>query len=297
MYDIVVIGNPTFLLTSDIQQLSGPSVYSAAAASRLGFEQLAIIGSLSPAMTNAFVQSLDTLGVPEYYLIEDDEDTVKKIQYANEEGQSFEFLGVSRRIGIRDIPDEFLQARSILLCPSLQEINEELVEWICNSSDSQVFLKPQLRTVNADSRLELIKDLNLLEKTHCFLDVIQPNEEESLLITGESDLYLAAELLVEWTAEVCIITLGERGSLIYNGDEFHIIPPFETNPIDEIGAGSVYLSGFVSQHLAGNSLSECGAFGSSLASVKVENNGLDFTIDQKIVKQRFEQILESIEVR
>jgi len=297
MYDVVVIGNPTFLISNEVHSLSGPSVFSAATAAKLGIEQLAIVGSLGSTMTPEYVQSLDALGIPEYFIVTDEEDSAQRIKYVNEKEQLVEFIGIPNKIGIRTIPDEFLQARAILLCPSLQEINSELIEWICNSSDSLVFLNLQLRTIDAGGRLEFIKELNLIEKTHCFLEVIQSNEQESFHITGEADPFLAAELLVEWASEICIITMGERGSLIYNGNDFHIIPPFNTNSVDELGAGSVYLSGFVSQHLAGKTLSECGAYGSSLASVKVESNGFDFEINQNEIKQRIELISESIEIR
>ena len=297
MYDIVVIGNPTFHISNDVHSLSGPSVYSATTAAKLGIEQLAIVSSLGSAMTRDFVQSLDALGIPEYFIVTDEEDSARRIKYVNEKEQLIEFIGIPHKIGIRTIPDEFLQARAILLCPSLQEINSELIEWICNSSDSLVFLNPQLRTIDADGHLEFTKEFNLMEKTHCFLEVIQSNEQESFLITGESDPFLAAELLVEWASETCIVTLGERGSLIYDGNDFHIIPPFNTNSVDELGAGSVYLTGFVSQHLAGKTLSECGAYGSSLASVKVESNGFDFEFNQNEIKRRIDLISESIEIR
>jgi sugar/nucleoside kinase (ribokinase family) len=297
MYDIVVIGNPTFLVTKDVLHLSGPSVFSAATAAKLRIEQLAIVGSIGSTMTRDFVESLDALGIPEYFIVTDEEDSARRIKYVNEKKQLIEFIGIPHKIGIRSIPDEFLQARAILLCPSLQEINSELIEWICNSSDSLVFLNPQLRTIDADGRLEFIKELNLMEKTHCFLEIIQSNEQESFLITGEADPFLAAELLVEWASEICIITMGERGSLIYDGNDFHIIPPFNTNSVDELGAGSVYLTGFVSQHLAGKTLSECGAYGSSLASVKVESNGFDFEFNQNEIKRRIDLISESIEIR
>ncbi|MFW9982865.1 MAG: carbohydrate kinase family protein [Candidatus Thorarchaeota archaeon] len=297
MYDIVVIGNPSFLLTNDILALSGPGVYSAAAAAKLGVDQLAIVGSIDLSKTDQFATMLDALSVPEYYLIENDGAKGHRIEYPLENNQTVEFLGFTQRIGIRDIPDEFLQARVILLCPSLQEIDSELIAWICDSSDSHVFLNPQIRTVSTDGRLKILTEFNLMEKTHCFLDVIQPNEQDSLLITGESDPYLAAELLVEWAAETCIITRGDRGSLIYDGNDFHIIPPFKTNSIDELFAGSVYLAGFAFQHLAGKTLPECGAFGSSLASVKIEKKGLDFEINTSEIKQRYEKISDSIEVR
>lgn len=297
MYDIVVIGNPTFLLPSEPHRLSGPSVYSAATATKLGIEQMAIVGSLGVSLSDEFVQSVNALGIPEYYIVSDVEESARQIETSEDVEPSIEFLGIPHEIGIRDIPDEFLQARIILLCPSLQEINSELIEWMCNSSDSLIFLNPQLQSIGSEGRLEYLKELNLMEKTHCFIDVLQPNEKEAMLITGESDPYLAAELLVEWTSEICVVTLGERGSLIYDGSEYQIIPPYNTDSVDTYEAGSVYLSGFVSQHLQGKNLSECGAYASSLASIKVEYNALDFEVNQKEIKKRVEQVSEMVETR
>ncbi|MFW9768691.1 MAG: carbohydrate kinase family protein [Candidatus Thorarchaeota archaeon] len=293
MYDIVVIGNPTFLMSSVYNQLSGPSVYSAATAAKLGIENLAIVGSVDESFRDDFIQSADVLGIPEYYIVPPDKNRPRQLRTMD----GIEFLGVPREIGIKDIPDEFLQAQAILLSPSLQEINAELVEWICNSSDSLIFLKPQLKTISPSGQLEYIKELNLMEKTHCFIDIFQPDLAEASLITGESDPYLAAELLVDWATEICVLTMGDKGSLIYDGSEFHIIPPYLTDSVDSFGAGSVYLSGFAYQHISGASLSECGVYASSIASIKVENKGLDFNIDKRDLGQRIELLLDSVEIR
>ena len=297
MYDFVVIGNPTFLLSSEHQRLSGPSVYSAATASKLGIEQLAIVGSLGKSLSEEFIHSVDSLGIPEYFIIPDDKESAREIETSDGTKPSTGFLGIPHEIGIRDIPDEFLKARAILLCPSLQEVNSELMEWLCNSSDSMIFLNPQLQSISSEGKLEYIKELDLKEKTHCFIDILQPNEQEAQLITGESDPYLAAELLVEWASEICVVTMDERGSLIYDGSEYLIIPPYATNAVDSIEAGSVYLSGFAIKHLHGKNLSECGAYASALASIKVEHNRLDFQVDQKEITQRYEQVSESVEFR
>jgi sugar/nucleoside kinase (ribokinase family) len=264
---------------------------------KLGIEQLAIVGSVGKSLRIEFVDSVDVLGIPEYFIVSDDEEGACKIRTPADIKPSIEFLGTPREFGIRDIPDEFLQARAILLCPSLQEINAELVEWICNSSDSLIFLKPQLQTIGSEGQLEDIKELKLMEKTHCFIDILQQNEQEAQMVTGESDPYLAAELLVEWASEICVVTMGERGSLIFDGSEYHIIPPINTNPVDTYGAGCVYLSGFAYQYLNGKTLSDCGAYASALASIKVEHNGLDFQVNQRELMQRHELVSESVEIR
>jgi sugar/nucleoside kinase (ribokinase family) len=297
MYDIVVIGNPTLILSGTNTQISGPSIYSATTAAKIGIENLAIVGSVDNTVRDEFIQSLDVLDIPEYYLIPSGEARARRLKTMDGKESKLDFLGVPHEIGIKDIPDEFLQARAILLCPSLQEINAELVEWICNSSDSLIFLKPQLKTISSGGQLEYIKELNLMEKTHCFIDVFQPNDKEASLITGESDPYLAAELLVEWATEICVLTMGDRGSLIYDGSEYHVIPPYSTNSVDTLGAGSVYLSGFAYKHLNGKPLSECGVYASSLASVKVEHSGLDYSIDPKELEQRIQLVSESVEIR
>jgi sugar/nucleoside kinase (ribokinase family) len=263
----------------------------------LGIEQLAIVGSLGKSLSKEFIHSVDALGIPEYYVIPDDEESACEIDASDGTNPSTGFLGIPHEIGIRDIPDEFLQARAILLCPSLQEVNSELMEWLCNSSDSLVFLNPQLQSISPEGKLEYIKELDLKEKTHCFIDILQPNEQEAQLITGESDPYLAAELLVEWTSEICVVTMGERGSLIYDGSEYLIIPPFVTNAVDSNEVESVYLSGFAVQHINGKNLSNCGSYASALSSIKVEHNGLDFQVDQKEITHRYDQVLESVEIR
>lgn len=292
MYDIVVIGNPTF----HNDRLTGPSIYSAATAAKIGFEQMAIVSSVGNTLMDKFTQGVNALGIPEYFIVEANNKNAIKIQNPTINGDT-DFFGIPDRISIRDVPDEFLNTKTVLLSPSLQEINAEFVEWICSSTDALVFLDPQLRGLNSDGRLEIIREFSVTEKTQSYLDVIKPNQLESKLITGESDPYLAAELIVEWASEICVITLGKNGSLVYDGKDFSIIPSYSTNEVDSTGAGSVYFTAFASQLIDGNSLADCGVYASSVASMKVENMGLEFQIDDTEVIHRSEIIAGSVETR
>ena len=67
--------------------------------------------------------------------------------------------------------------------------------------------------------------------------------------------------------------------------------------MDPIGAGAVYLAAFASQSIAGNSLIDCGVYASSVASLKVEHQDLDFTIDKTEISRRSEVIESSVESR
>ena len=292
MYDIVVIGNPTF----HDGRLTGPSIYSATTAARIGFEQLAIVSSVGNKMIDKFIQGVDVLGIPEYFVIDANGRGAVEIRNLTL-NREMSVFGIPDKINIRDIPEEFLKTRAVLLCPSLQEINAEFVEWICNSTDAHVFLDPQLRGLNGDGRLEVIREFSVTEKTQSYLDVIKPNQLESELITGESDPYLAAELIVEWVSEACVITLGKNGSLVYDGKDFNIIPSYPIEEVDSMGAGAVYLAAFASQSIVGKTLADCAVYASSIASLKVENQGLEFPIDDAEIALRSEKIANSVETR
>jgi hypothetical protein len=292
MYDFVVIGNPTF----QNGRLTGPSIYTAATVAKLGFEHTAIVSSVCPSMTENFIQGIDRLGIPEYFIVESNESGAKEIlnPSINNEGST---LGIPDRISVGDIPKEFLNAQAILLSPSLQEIDAEFIEWICNSTDALVYLDPQLRILKSSGRIEVIREFSVAEKTQSYLDIIIPNQLESELITGESDPYLAAELIVEWASEACIITLGEDGSLVYDGKDFHTIPSYRTEEIDSEGAGAVFTAAFASQSIAGKTLIESAVYASAVASLKVEYTGLEFQTNDAEIHQRSQEIANSIETR
>ncbi|MFW9974243.1 MAG: carbohydrate kinase family protein [Candidatus Thorarchaeota archaeon] len=292
MYEIVVIGNPIF----SNGRLSSPCVYAAATATKIGLEQIAIVSSVDDSLKNKFIEGIDALDIPEYFVIEAKHKHAVEIRNPTL-NRNMTTLVSPERINIRDIPDEFLNTRAVLLSPSLQEVSAELVEWICNSTDALVFLDPQLRKLNSEGRLEVIRDFSVTEKTQSYLDVIKPNQLESELITGESDPFLAAELIVEWASEVCVITLGEKGSLIYDGNDFSFIPSYPSQVIDSSGVGSVYLAAFAAKLASEEPLIDCGVYATSVASLKVENDGLNFSMDKSKIRHRSDTIARAVESR
>jgi sugar/nucleoside kinase (ribokinase family) len=304
MYDLVVIGSPSFdrVIQHPQQEngrsLSGPAIYAARSAAQLGIENMVIIGSLSRHYLDRFANSLDELGIPEYYPIDSPDSGGFEIEYNGGTDPSYlSVLGVPKPIGIRDIPEEFLSARAIILSPMLQEINAELVEWLCDSSDASILLDPQLRDIGANMKLKVVSELQVIEKTRSFLDFIKPNEYEAYLITGEKDIFLSAELLVELLAENCIITLAERGSLLYDGTTFTVIPSYPVHPKDTMGAGDTFLAGFVSSFLEGRSIADCGAFAAAVASHRIEHTGLEFSLTRPLIEERAMQISSGVAVR
>ena len=296
MYELVVIGNPSFDRFSSLQNngqrlLSGPATHSVVTAARLGLENLAIVGAVGPDFELQFKSLLHDYGVPEYLVLDSERTGGLEL----EENGRGEFtlhrcISTARRIGIRDVPDEFLSSKVILLAPMLQEIDEEFIQWICNSSDAQIYLDPQIVTSKENGAIVPVKDFETFEKTQCFLDVVQMNQQDAALFTGEADPYVAAELLVDIVSEQCILTLGSSGCLAYDGYEFSSVSAYSVTPVDTYCAGAVHLAGILSSAMNGKSLSESIVMATALASMKVENQGLEYVIDLSELKSRTSQI-------
>ncbi len=81
-----------------------------------------------------------------------------------------------------------------------------------------------------------------------------------------------------------IITLGEKGSELYQAGDVVKVPPFTaTKVVDPTGAGDAYRGGFISGVLRGKDFRESAFLGSVCASFAVENTGTQeysFTRDE-----------------
>lgn len=304
MYDLAVIGSPSFdriirnSIASNKRSLSGPAMTTAATAAKLGIEHMVFVGSLSSDFTTQLITNFDSLGIPEYYTIESPETAGFEIEYNGREEPVFNsVLGIPKALGIRDIPEEFLSSKIIILSPLLQEIDAELVEWICNSSDALVLLDPQLRTVDENRKITVISELSVASKTHSFIDYIFPNEHEASLITGETDPFVAAEIIVDSIADNCIVTLNSQGSILYDGKKFSIIPSQTIDICDTRGAGAAFVAGFAFGLLRNKKPADCAALGTSVSGFKLLGNGIDFHLDQTQVQIKAEEIALEIETR
>jgi len=290
MYDLAVIGSPSFdriirnSMQSNGRTLSGPAITTAVTSFKLGIEHMVFVGSLSSEFTPQLISNFDSLGIPEYYTIDSPETGGFDIEYNGRVEPVFtNVLGIPKVLGIRDIPEEFLSSKIIILSPLLQEIDAELVEWICNSSDALVLLDPQLRTVDENRKLTVVSELTVASKTRSFIDYIFPNELDAFLITGETDPYVAAEIIVDSIADNCIIILDSQGSLLYDGKKFSIIPSQTIEVCDSM--------------LNNRQPADCAALGTSAAGFKLLGNGIDFQMDQSQVQSRAVEIALDIETR
>jgi sugar/nucleoside kinase (ribokinase family) len=108
-----------------------------------------------------------------------------------------------------------------------------------------------------------------------YVHVLKANETEMMVLTGENDVRKGARILYEWGVREVVITLGSKGSVIYNGRNFYIIPAYSpiTSVVDATGCGDTYMAGYLYCRAKGKSLQESGEYAAAMATLKIESSG------------------------
>jgi len=99
------------------------------------------------------------------------------------------------------------------------------------------------------------------------VDLLFCNEEEAKLYTGKDTLNEAREALKK-DAKRFVITLGKNGAMIFDGDTYIDIEPYQVQAIDTNGAGDLFAGAFLYGITNGKSYADSGKL-ASLASSKV----------------------------
>jgi sugar/nucleoside kinase (ribokinase family) len=112
--------------------------------------------------------------------------------------------------------------------------------------------------------------LTLLPHIH-FLKV---NEQELEVLTGHTNIALAAQQLLRWGVQELVVTLGSKGSEIYTSNDCYRVPAFLPGiATDATGCGDTYMAGYLYRRSKNDSPADAGAFASAMAGIKVTHAG------------------------
>jgi ribokinase len=121
--------------------------------------------------------------------------------------------------------------------------------------------------------------LPIPDSIYPFCDYIVPNETEAAALTGLpvatlNDAKRVGDALLAKGARNALITLGERGALLHNGNSSIEIPAFRAGPVVETtGAGDAFLGGFAAAMARGIDPVEAARFGCAVAGISVTRPG------------------------
>ena len=107
-----------------------------------------------------------------------------------------------------------------------------------------------------------------------YIDILKVNEHEAEVLTGFKDPKQAALQLAEWGVKEVLLTLGSNGSVIYDGEQFHLIPAYKpTEIVDATGCGDTYMTGYLYCRAKNKSIDEAGRFAAAISTLKIEAMG------------------------
>ena len=107
-----------------------------------------------------------------------------------------------------------------------------------------------------------------------YIDILKANEAEMEVLTQCQDPHEAAKKIAKWGVKEVLITLGDKGSLIYVNDTFYEIPAYPTpQVIDATGCGDTYMVGYLYMRNKGASYEEAGKFAAAMCTIKLQSHG------------------------
>ena len=112
----------------------------------------------------------------------------------------------------------------------------------------------------------------LLEMIGPGVDLLFCNRSEALAFTDTNDVLEARESLKKM-AKTFVITMGENGAIIWDGQTFIDIEPYEVKAVDSNGAGDMYAGAFLYAITHSHSHASAGKLASLAASRVVSQFG------------------------
>ena len=126
-----------------------------------------------------------------------------------------------------------------------------------------------------------------------YIHFLKANEHEMEVLTGYDDIAMAAKQLYDWGVLEVLISLGSMGSVIYVGNNFHMIPAYKPKEVvDATGCGDTYMTGYLYKRAKGAGIEEAGRFAAAMSTLKIECLG-----PFKGTKEDIEHCLETAEQR
>lgn len=117
--------------------------------------------------------------------------------------------------------------------------------------------------------------LDALESVLGLVDMLLPNDEQVLGLTGETDVAAAAKRLVDAGPALVAVTCGGDGAVVVTATSLDRVPAFAVEVVDTTGCGDAFSAGFVTGTALGRSPAEAGVLGSACAALVAQGLGSD----------------------
>jgi sugar/nucleoside kinase (ribokinase family) len=166
-----------------------------------------------------------------------------------------------------------LEATIFHLGPLLaDDISLDVIKMLAQKGKLSLDVQGYLRTV--ENQQVVPADWKDKMQALPYIGILKVNEMEMEVLTGLTDVEMAARLLNQWGVGEVVITLGSKGSVIFTADTFYTIPAYKPDSLaDATGCGDTYMAGYLYKRVKGYNPQQAGEFGAAMASLKISFPG------------------------
>ena len=105
------------------------------------------------------------------------------------------------------------------------------------------------------------------------VDILILNQSELRLLCGEDESQAAIRRLQEWGCRTIVVTLGEQGALLVQGQTQIHMEAYRVKAVDSVGAGDAFVGAFAASLAAGKSTLEAAQAGNAAGALAVTKHG------------------------
>jgi sugar/nucleoside kinase (ribokinase family) len=105
------------------------------------------------------------------------------------------------------------------------------------------------------------------------INIVFSNKREGKAITGEEKPEAMARKFNDLGVDIAVLTMGNEGSLIFDGENTHHIDAREVEVVDPTGCGDSYIGAFLGEYLTSRDIQKAGVAGTFLASLTAQKKG------------------------
>ncbi len=169
---------------------------------------------------------------------------------------------------LKDVEAQTIHLGSLLA----DDFSLDVIKYLSGRGVLSVDVQGFLRKVENEQVLPV--DWSDKRKALKYIHTLKANEDEMTVLTGCTDPHEAALLIADWGVREVLLTLGDKGSLIYAGGQFHDIPAYPAlSIVDATGCGDTYMVGYLYMRGKGASYQEAGCFAAAMCTLKLQSHG------------------------
>jgi len=154
------------------------------------------------------------------------------------------FLGITSDLSTEEVDEQAIQNAEYVYIEGYLIASEQGVEAMKLTKEfAEKYKVKTALTLSDPSIVEAFKD-RFDEVIGASVDLLFCNEREAMEFTGRDNLSEARQALKK-EASRFVITQGSNGAIIYDGDTFIDIEPYEVKAVDTNGAGDMFAGAFL----------------------------------------------------